>query len=137
MANGLSLSLDVELLTPLIQAVVREVLHQVEQAQAAIPDRMAFSEEEAAALLGLEWYQLRDERLRGRVRAYVVVNGQVRYSRDDVLAYLTRQEWSKETARKGHPGKKKTLASSKNGHSRNGHAQARDLGLGKRIVSGK
>ncbi len=62
--------------------------------------RIAYSEEEAARLIGLEAHALRDERRRGRVRAYQVIGGRIRYTREDLVAYLIRQPWSEETRRR-------------------------------------
>jgi hypothetical protein len=85
---GLSLHLDPAALGPLIRQVVEATLLQLEQARAAIGDRLAYSEAEAARLLGLAPHQLRDERLRGRIAASQVVGRRVRYLRDDLIRYL-------------------------------------------------
>jgi hypothetical protein len=87
-APPLSLSLDAAALRPLVQVVVHEVLAAVEQDRARVPDRLAFSEQEAARLLGLNVHQLRDERLRGRIQASQVVGRRVRYLREDLINYL-------------------------------------------------
>jgi hypothetical protein len=75
-------------LRPLVELVVAEVLARMRQDEARLPDRLAYSEEEAARLLGLEPYQLRDERLRGRIAASQIVGRRIRYSRKDLLGYL-------------------------------------------------
>jgi len=86
---ALSLTLDHEALRPLIAEVVAQVLAQVEVDRARLGnDRLCYSEPEAAALLGLNPHQLRDERRRGNIGASQVVGRRVRYSRDDLLAYL-------------------------------------------------
>jgi hypothetical protein len=90
-APGLSLSLPPETLRPIITEIVREVLAQLDQARAALPDRLAYSEAEAARLLGLHSHQLRDERLRGRITASRIVGRQMRYQREDLVAYLMRE----------------------------------------------
>jgi hypothetical protein len=92
LSNGtgpMHLSIDPEALRPLVREIVAEVLAQVETARASLPDRLAFSEPEAARLLGLAPHQLRDERQRGRIAASQVVGRRVRYLREDLLAYLT------------------------------------------------
>jgi hypothetical protein len=90
----LNITLDPDALRPLVQTVVEEVLSQLEQARAALPaDRLAFSEPEAAALLGLRPHQLRDERLRHRIAASTGPGQKILYTRDDLLAYLASRRW--------------------------------------------
>jgi hypothetical protein len=84
----LSLTFDAAALKPLIAAVVAETLGALEKDRAALGDRLAWSEPEAAALLGLRPHQLRDERLRGQITASQIVGKRIRYSRADLLAYL-------------------------------------------------
>jgi hypothetical protein len=83
-----ALSLSAEALRPLIAEVVEQTLARLEAAKAAVPERLAYSEPEAAALLGLEPHQLRDERRRGRITASQVVGRRVRYLREDLVNYL-------------------------------------------------
>jgi hypothetical protein len=87
-ATPVSLSLDATALRPLVQVVVRETLAALEADRARVPDRLAYSEAEAARLLGLNVHQLRDERLRGRIAASQVVGRRVRYLREDLINYL-------------------------------------------------
>jgi hypothetical protein len=71
--------------------VAQQVLAKVEAARAvAGQERLAYSEREAAALLGLKWHQLRDERLRGRIASSKIVGDRIRYLREDLVAYLMR-----------------------------------------------
>jgi hypothetical protein len=86
--SPLSLSLDVDALRPLIREIVVETVAQLETARATLPDRLAYSEPEAARLLGLAPHVLRDERLRGRIAASVVVGRRIRYLRSDLENYL-------------------------------------------------
>jgi hypothetical protein len=80
---------DAEALRPLLREVVAEVLAQLEHDRAQIPDGpLAYSEEEAARLLGLEPHVLRDERRRRRIGASQVVGRRIRYTRADLLDYL-------------------------------------------------
>src|SRR4051794_6950105 len=89
-----SLAIDPEALRPLIAAVVAEAVAQLGHAQAALPDgKLAYSEQEAARLLGLNEHQLRDERLRGRIRASAIVGRRIRYRREDLVAYLAERRW--------------------------------------------
>lgn len=89
--SPLSLNLDGEALRPLIAAVVAETMAAVQRDQETLGDRLAYSEAEAAGLLGLNVHQLRDERLRGRIGASVIVGRRVRYTRADLTAYLAAQ----------------------------------------------
>jgi hypothetical protein len=91
---GLSLELDPEALRPVIEAVVTEVLGRLEGQRALLGDRLAYSEEEAARLLGLEPHVLRDERHRKRIAASSIVGRRIRYTREDLVGYLLarRQE---------------------------------------------
>lgn len=77
-------------LKPLVEAIVATALLSLAKDQAAIGDRLAIPEAEAARLLSLQPHQLRDERLRGRIAASRIVNRRIRYSRQDLLEYLTR-----------------------------------------------
>lgn len=90
-SNGVALHLSADVLRPLITDVVREVLAQQAEASAKLPDRLCYSEAEAAALLGLERHQLRDTRRRGEIAASVVCGRRVRYSRDDLVEYLAKR----------------------------------------------
>jgi hypothetical protein len=90
--RGVTLSLDPEVLRPLIRQIAAEVAESLRQAEAAVPGgRMAYSEQEAARLLGLNAHQLRDERCRGRVVASKIVGGRVRYTPEALRAYLTER----------------------------------------------
>jgi hypothetical protein len=86
--SPLSLLLNAEMLRPVIQLVVAEVLAALEADRATLPDRLAYSEAEAARLLGLHQHQLRDERRRGRIAASRIVGGRIAYRREDLAAYL-------------------------------------------------
>jgi hypothetical protein len=87
-AAPLTLALNPAALRPLLEVVVSEPLQQLRQEEVRLNGRLAFSEEEAAALLGLAPHVLRDERLRGRIAASAIVGRRVRYQREDLLAYL-------------------------------------------------
>jgi hypothetical protein len=83
------LTVAADTLRPLIISVVEETLARLEKARADMPaDRLAYSEEEAAALLGLKRWQLRDERYRGRIQASQIVRGRYAYQREDLIRYL-------------------------------------------------
>ena len=102
---GLALQLDAEALRPLITEVVRETLAQVEAARAQLDGRLAYSEEEAARLIGLEPHVLRDERRRGRVTASQVVGAPVSDTRKRTCSTTWRRDASVSlTARRAEAG---------------------------------
>jgi hypothetical protein len=77
-------------LKPLIEEVISATLKKLTEGQAAIGERLAISEPEAAHLLSLEPHQLRDERLRGRITASRIVGRRIRYARQDLMDYLAK-----------------------------------------------
>jgi hypothetical protein len=89
----LQLALDPAALTPLIRAVVEQTIARLDEARSALPDKLAFTEAEAARLLSLNQHQLRDERLRGSIEASVGPGRKILYSREQLLAYLTSRRW--------------------------------------------
>lgn len=78
---------DDSVLRPLIERVVGTVLDRLEAQREAIGERMAYSEAEAAALLGVQRHVLRDARLRGELSGSRVGKG-IRYERDELLRFL-------------------------------------------------
>jgi hypothetical protein len=94
--GGLHIYIDLAALRPLISCVVQETLKLVAEDRAQLGDRLAYSEEEAARLLGLNCHQLRDERYRGRVGASKIVGGRICYTRQDLLDYLHRRRLGAE-----------------------------------------
>src|SRR5262249_50158922 len=92
---SMHLELDPAALKPLIEQVVTEALARLETERARLNGKLAYSEPEAAALLDLEPHQLRDERLRGRIQASVIVGRRIRYLREDLLAYLLNRRQEK------------------------------------------
>ena len=86
----MQLNLDSDDLRPLIAAVLTECLARLADDEAPMGDRLAFDEPTAARMLSLEPHQLRDERLRGRINASVIVGRRIRYQRQDLLHYLAR-----------------------------------------------
>ena len=82
------LVLSPEMLRPIIEAVTREVFLQMESAREATAGQIALSEEQAAQLIGVRPHVLRDERLRGKIKASQIVGRRTRYLRSDLLNYL-------------------------------------------------
>jgi hypothetical protein len=85
------LNVDVEALRPLIRSIAAEVAAELQGAGAAVPEKLAISESEAARLLSLQPHQLRDERLRGRIAASKIVGRRIRYERAELLRYLAER----------------------------------------------
>jgi hypothetical protein len=87
--TGLALQLDLDALEPLITRIVEHTVTRLEQARATLgSDKLCYTEAETAAMLGLKDHQLRDERLRGRIRASRIVGRRIRYTHSDVMKYL-------------------------------------------------
>ena len=88
MTQPLSLHIEGDALRPLVREIVREVLTEVEWDRATVAGRMAYSEEEAARLIGLEPHVLRDERRRGPIAASSIVGRRIRYTPANLTTYL-------------------------------------------------
>lgn len=86
----MNLSLDQAELRPLVAAVVAEVLDAVNGANVTLGgDRLAYSEAEAAALLGCRPHVLRDARLRGEIIS-TKIGGRIGYEKTELEKYLVR-----------------------------------------------
>src|SRR5690349_1197978 len=98
-ANGhtlpaLQIAVDPIAITEIIRSVVQETVAAISAQQAALPDKLAFTESEAARLLSLHPHQLRDARLRGEIHASVGPGRRVLYTRADLQAYLASRRWT-------------------------------------------
>ena len=82
---------DIVDLRPIIAAVVRHVLDEVQEEYERLNGRLGYGEAEAAALLGLSKHVLRDARLRGELVASKI-GKRIVYSRGDLAAFLVRQK---------------------------------------------
>lgn len=78
-------------LRPLVNLAVAEALERMESERAKLNGRLAFTEPEAAALLGVKPYVLRDCRRRGEIEG-AKVGSKVVYTRADLLTFLDRQK---------------------------------------------
>jgi hypothetical protein len=85
------LRIDTAELRPLVQAVVAEVLTELAEHRQLVNGHLAVSEAEAAALLDLNPWQLRDLRLAGEIGYSRIVGNRIRYTADDLRAYLRRR----------------------------------------------
>lgn len=79
-------------LRPLVEAIVKEVIADPRQLVAPTSSQLAFSEPEAAGLLGVKPHVLRDLRLRGEVEASVV-GRRIVYQKDELIRFLNRNRW--------------------------------------------
>jgi Helix-turn-helix domain len=102
MTGGVNLQLDSATLIPLIRQIVTETVALLDAERAKLSEKLAYSEEEAARLLDLEPWQLRDERRRGRIRASQIVGRRIRYFRDDLIQYLRSREYKPEADGRQH-----------------------------------
>src|SRR5262249_59862657 len=94
--QGASLQFDPEAFKPVIDRAVEAAFVRLEEARATVGSKLCYSEEEAAAMLGLKPHQLRDERrLRGRIKASAIVGRGIRYLHSDLVNYLLSRRWSK------------------------------------------
>ncbi|MBL8796322.1 MAG: helix-turn-helix domain-containing protein [Planctomycetia bacterium] len=91
--TGINLQVDPEQLQPLVKQVVAETIIQLETDRAKLNDKMAYSEPEAARLLGLQPHQLRDARLAGKIGCSQITGRRIRYTREDLLHYLAANRW--------------------------------------------
>jgi hypothetical protein len=91
---GFNLEIPPEALAPIIRQAVAEALAAAEADRAKLNGKLAYSEAEAAELLGLEPSCLRDERLRGRIQASAIVGRCIRYMHEDLVNYLLGRRWN-------------------------------------------
>ena len=86
------LEFDHDTLRALVRPIVTEILEQVDQTQRRLGDgrRLAFTESEAASLLGIAKHNLRDCRLREEITGAKVGNKTV-YEATELRAFLARQ----------------------------------------------
>jgi hypothetical protein len=84
----IELSVEPDQLRQLIGEAVRTYIEQMGAGGFQSDGRIAFTEAEAAEKLGLAEHVLRDERLRGKIHAAQIVKGRIRYTRQDLEAYL-------------------------------------------------
>ena len=88
---SLKIEFDREALRPLVQLAVAEALDRMEEERAKFKGRLAFTEPEAAVLLGVKPHVLRDCRRRGELQG-AKVGSKIVYTRADLLDFLDRQK---------------------------------------------
>jgi hypothetical protein len=79
-------------LDPLIRRIVAQTVEELKRDDELL-GKLACTEPEAAALLSLQAWQLRDERRDGRITASVGRGGRILYSKSDLLRYLENRRW--------------------------------------------
>jgi hypothetical protein len=84
------LRISPEELQPLVRQIVEAVLAETRQQEKFLNGKLAVPETEAAGLLALNPWQLRDLRLAGKINHSRIVGGRIRYTADDLLEYLRR-----------------------------------------------
>lgn len=85
----LELKIEPSVLIPLVREIVAAILAEQAQAAPMLNGRLAFSEPEAAELLGLNSWQLRDLRIAKKIGFTRIVGNRVRYTPEQLRAYLS------------------------------------------------
>lgn len=85
--TGVQLQIPDDSLRPLVKTIVAEVLAEYSQI-IGTEGRLAYTEPEAAALLGLTGRQLGEQRRAGRLSYSRGPKGAILYTKADLLAYL-------------------------------------------------
>ena len=88
---SLQIQFDEDALRPLVHLAVAEALDRMEEERAKFNGRLAFTEQEAAVLLGVKPHVLRDCRRRGELQG-AKVGSKIVYTRADLLDFLDRQK---------------------------------------------
>ena len=88
---SLQIQFDEDALRPLVHLAVAEALSRMEEERAKFNGRLAYTEPEAAVLLGVRPHVLRDCRRRGELHG-AKVGSKIVYSRADLLEFLERQK---------------------------------------------
>jgi hypothetical protein len=88
---SLQIQFDHDAIRPLIHLAIAEVIERMEADRAKLSGRLAFTEAEAAVLLGVKPHVLRDCRRRGEL-AGAKVGSKIVYTRADLLEFLERQK---------------------------------------------
>jgi hypothetical protein len=88
---SLKIEFDENDLRPLVKLAVAEAMDRLETERAKFNGRLAFTEPEAAVLLGVRAYVLRDCRRRGEIEGSKV-GSKIVYTRADLLEFLDRQK---------------------------------------------
>jgi hypothetical protein len=88
---SLKIQFDREDLQPLVHMAVTEALDRLEADRAKLSGRLAFTEPEAAVLVGVKPHVLRDCRRCGELRG-AKVGSKIVYTRVDLMKFLEQQK---------------------------------------------
>jgi hypothetical protein len=88
---SVTIQFDQDELRPLVQLAVAEALDRMEEERAKLNGRLAFTEPEAAVLLGVKPHVLRDCRRRGELQG-AKVGSKIVYTRADLIDFLEREK---------------------------------------------
>ena len=88
---SLQIQFDRDALRPLVRLAVAEAMERLEEERAKLNGRLAYTEPEAAVLLGVKPHVLRDCRRRGELHG-AKVGSKIVYTRADLLDFLERQK---------------------------------------------
>jgi len=88
---SVQIQFDQDALRPLVHLAVAEVLSRMEEERAKFNGRLAYTEPEAAVLLGVKPHVLRDCRRRGELQG-AKVGSKIVYTRADLVGFLERQK---------------------------------------------
>jgi hypothetical protein len=88
---SVKIEFDGDALRPLVHLAVAEALDCMEEERAKFNGRLAFTEPEAAVLMGVKPHVLRDCRRRGELQG-AKVGSRIVYTRADLLEFLERQK---------------------------------------------
>lgn len=88
----MKITLEHDDLRPLIQQVITETIEALGRAESKVPDgRLAYTESEAAKLLGIAPHALRDCRYRREVKASFA-GKRILYEREELIKFLARNK---------------------------------------------
>jgi hypothetical protein len=85
------LELDRESLGGLVQEIVSRVLEEQAKQKQLLNGKLAVDEPQAAELLGLNPWQLRDLRLSGKIKFCRIVGNRIRYTPEQLQSYLAER----------------------------------------------
>ena len=89
--SGVRIELDEAVFQSLVDTAVQRALDRIGEERTQLNGRLAYTEPEAAALVGVKPYVLRDCRRRGELPG-AKVGSKIVYSRKDLEAFLERQK---------------------------------------------
>jgi hypothetical protein len=92
--SGLNLQLDPTSLEDFVRRVVEQTIAALDAQRAQLDSGLAYTEAQAAALIGQQPYQLRDERQKGLIEASSGPARKILSTRASLLAYLAKRPWT-------------------------------------------